>query len=191
VSFSTRSPAPRSNWRTDTVTLRAASSVVAFAFVAIAVAVLLADAGLRGPFESVLRGLGPAVLVLWGGWLLLVRPSIRVEPDRAVIVNVGRITEVPWERVADIRRKLQLVLDLDDGRRLEAWGSPFAPRRRGGRIAAADDDQALRVVRSAWMSAQVNSSPSAVVPPVVRRVDAIALGIGAAAVVAVVVSLAA
>jgi hypothetical protein len=173
------------------VTLRAGSSVVAFAFVAIAAAVLLADAALRGTWESVLRGLGPAVLVLWAAWLLLVRPSIRVEEDRAVVVNVGRITEIPWARIADIRRRLQLVFELDDDRRVEAWGSPFAPRRRGGRIATVEDDSALRQLRSAWMSAQVNSATPGVVSPVVRRIDAVALVLGAAAIVVAVVSVAA
>ncbi|HEV7743226.1 MAG TPA: hypothetical protein VGO65_12495 [Pseudolysinimonas sp.] len=160
------------------MTLRAGSSVVAFAFVVAAVVLLLGDAVIRGSWAVGARGAGPGALVVWGAWMLLVRPSIRVLPDRAVITNVGRITEVPWARVVDIRRKLQLVFELDDDRRLEAWGSPFASRRR------TDDDPSLIALRGAWMSAQDASSGA-----VVRRPDSVALLIGAAAVLFLVITL--
>jgi hypothetical protein len=92
-----------------------------------------------------------------------------------VIVNIGRITEVPWARVVDIRRKLQLVFELDDARRVEAWGSPFAGRKR------TDPDTSLVALRGAWMSA--NSTAGLAQADVVRRPDTLALLIGAAAVV--------
>lgn len=153
------------------MTLRAGSSVVAFAFVAGAVALLLGDAVIRGSWLVAARGAGPGALVLWAAWLLLVRPSVRLLPDRAVVTNVGRITEVPWGRIVEIRRKLQLVLELDDGRRIEAWGSPFADRKAGS------DDPALTAVRGAWLSADGAGSSDVVL----RRPDTVALLIGAAA----------
>jgi hypothetical protein len=98
--------------------------------------------------------------------------------------------------VVDIRRRLQLVLDLEDGHHVEAWGSPFVPRQilprralRGNAPAApyrpGADDPSLAELRAAWMSGTDDMS----VAPVVRRVDTTALLIGAAAVVACVLSL--
>jgi hypothetical protein len=145
-----------------------------FALVAIGAVLLVGDAILKGAWDVVARMAGPALLVLWAAWLLLVRPSIRVEPGRAVVVNVGRITELPWSRVADIRRRLQLIFDLDDDRSVEAWGSPFVSKR-----VKAGEDRALMALRSEWQSAP--ASEGAVVR---RRPDVLALALGAAAVVA-------
>jgi hypothetical protein len=164
------------------MTLRAGSSVVAFAFVVVAAALLLGDAVLRGSWEVAARSSGIALLVVWAGWMLLVRPSIRLMPDRAVVVNVGRITEVPWARIVEVRRRLQLILELDDGRRIECWGSPFPRRRMAGRTAQTDDDDpAAAVLRSAWQSRSQDTASSAIV---VRRADTVALLIGAGALAA-------
>ena len=152
---------------------------------------LLAERVVRGDVSAAVQTGGIGALVVWAAWMLLVRPSIRVRPDRAVVVNVGRITEVPWARIVDIRRRLQLILDLDDGRSVEAWGSPFPKRGlagRGlpGRAAAGDTaDSALAVLRGAWLSGS-DVHPGA---PVVRRADVLALGIGAASVGAAVLGL--
>jgi hypothetical protein len=152
------------------------------------VVVLLGDAVLRGNGSVAIRIGGVGALVVWAAWMLLVRPSIRVRPDRAVVVNVGRITEVPWSRIVDIRRRLQLVLELDDGRRVEAWGSPFPRRRMVGRTPKTEvDDPALSVLRGAWMSVDPTS---AVALPVTRRVDLTALLIGGLAVAVLAASLA-
>jgi hypothetical protein len=173
------------------MTLRAGSSVAVFALVAVGATVLFGDAAIRGSWPVAVRTAAIALLVVWAAWLLLFRPSIRVRADRAVVVNVGRITEVPWARIVDVRRRLQLVLDLDDGRSLECWGSPFPRRRMVGRVAATqDDDPAVTVLRGAWMSgggAQTAAAGDA--PAIVRRVDTIALVIGAAAVVVAVLLL--
>jgi len=165
--------------------MRAGSSVVAFAFVAVAVALLLGDAVIRGSWLVAARASGVALLVLWAAWLLLIRPSIRVLPDRAVVTNVGRITEVPWSRIVAVRRRLQLILDLDDGRRVEAWGSPFPKRRLAGRSAASEaDDPAATALRAAWLSGDDSSSAI-----VVRRADTLALLIGAGALAAAILTL--
>lgn len=159
------------------MTLRAGSSAVAFAFVAVATVLLVGDAAVRGFWDVALRASGIAGLVLWVAWLLLVRPSIRLEPDRAVVVNVGRITEVPWARVVEIRRRLQLVLELDDGRKVECWGSPFPSRRTAGRGQAVPEDPAAETLHAAWIA---GDDASAAV--VTRRADTVALLTGAAAV---------
>lgn len=170
------------------VTMRAGSSTFAFVVVVAAAVLLLGDALLRGAWPVLAVSAGPAILVIWVAWMLLLHPSIRVFRDRAVIVNVGRITEVPWIRVVDIRRRLQLVFDLEDGDHVEAWGSPFVQRRVfPGRkpLPAGADDPTLAELRAAWMSGNDDMS----VASVVRRVDTTALLIGAAAVVACVLSL--
>lgn len=176
-----RSRAPRSNWPTSPVTLRALQSTIVFGVVAGVLVLLIGDALVRGSWQQAASLAAPATFGVWAAWLLLVRPSIRVQPDRAVIVNVGRITEVPWGRVVDIRRRLQLVLELDDGRSVEAWGSPFPSRRTPGR--EADADTALAVVRSAWQSAPAATGA------VVRRPDVVALSIGAVTLAALVLGL--
>lgn len=166
-------------------TLRAGSSAVAFAVVCIVLFALLADVVVRGDVPLAVRFTGVGALVVWVAWMLLVRPSIRVQPDRAVVVNLGRITEVPWGRIVDIRRRLQLILDLDDGHSVEAWGSPFPKRRLVGKTAQSDeDDPSASVLRSAWRSGAEQSGGAAVV----RRPDVLALSIGVAALVVAAVS---
>jgi hypothetical protein len=149
-----------------------------FGLVAAGAVLLTGDALVKGAWDAAARTAGVAAVVVWAAWLLLLRPSIRVRPDRAVVVNVGRITEIPWSRVVDIRRRLQLILDLDDGRSVEAWGSPFVSKR-----ATPGEDSALTALRSAWSSAA--SSDAAVV----RHPDVPALVAGAAAVIAAVICL--
>ncbi|CAN5182257.1 hypothetical protein BH11ACT3_BH11ACT3_02640 [soil metagenome] len=170
------------------VVLRAPSSAVVFGLVAAVAVVFVGDAVVRGAWSLAAQAAGPAALAVWAAWLLLVRPSIRLESDRAVVVNVGRVTEVPWSRVADIRRRLQLVLDLEDGSRVECWGSPFPTRAGVNRNATSADvaapDTALTVLRSAWLSGSHDTTL-----PVVRRADALALGIGAAALAATIFSI--
>jgi hypothetical protein len=161
------------------VTLRAGSSAAVFALVAIGAVLLVGDAVLKGAWDVAARMAGPALLVVWAAWLLLVRPSIRVQPGRAVVVNVGRITELPWHHVTDIRRRLQLIFDVDDDRSVEAWGSPFVSKR-----AKPGDDRALMALRSEWQSA-----PAGDASVVRRRPDVLALALGAAAVVATGLSL--
>ena len=148
---------------------------------------MLGDAVIRGAWPTAARVAGVGALVIWAAWMLLVRPSIRVLPDRAVVINVGRITELPWSRVVDIRRRLQVIFDLDDDQHVEAWGSPFVSRRPLGPSARPfDRDPALTLLRSRWTSA----GRAATAEAVVRRVDVIALLAGAAALAALVLSLA-
>jgi hypothetical protein len=149
-----------------------------FGLVATGAVLLTGDALLKGAWDAAARTAGVAALVVWAAWLLLLRPSIRVRPDRAVVVNIGRITEIPWGRVVDIRRRLQLILDLDDGRSVEAWGSPFLSRR-----AKPGEDSALTALRSAWGAAAPADAA------VVRHLDVPALVAGALAVIAAVICL--
>lgn len=160
------------------MTLRAGSSAVVFGLVAAAAVLLIGDALFKGAWDVAARTTGAAAVIVWAAWLLLVRPSIRVERDRAVVVNVGRITEIPWNHVVDIRRRLQLILDLDDDKSVEAWGSPFVSKR--GKA----EDRGLTALRVAWNSYSGGSGAA-----VVRRVDVLALALGAGAVVAAAVLL--
>jgi hypothetical protein len=149
-----------------------------FGLVTVGAVLLTGDALISGAWDAAARTAGVAAVVVWAAWLLLLRPSIRVRPDRAVVVNVGRITEIPWGRVVDIRRRLQLILDLDDGRSVEAWGSPFLSKR-----AKPGEDTALTALRSAWTAAPAADAA------VVRRTDLPALIAGAVAVLAAVICL--
>jgi hypothetical protein len=163
------------------VTLRAGSSALVFALVAGGAVLLVGDAVIRGSWEVLAQIAGPALLIVWAAWMLLLRPSIRVQEDRAVVVNIGRITEVPWSRIVDIRRRLQLIFELDDGKSVEAWGSPFPKRKLVGKTAQTeDDDPSASVLRSAWRSGKEAGADA----PVVRRPDVLALSIGVVALIA-------
>jgi hypothetical protein len=169
------------------VVLRAASSAVIFGLVTGVAILFVGDSVVRGAWPLAAQAAGPAALIVWAAWLLLVRPSIRVQTDRAVVVNIGRITEVPWAHIGEIRRRLQLVLDLDGGGRLECWGSPFPQRAGVNRTAGGREpvvDAPLDLLRAAWLSAAGDATA-----PVVRRADALALGIGAAALAATICSI--
>jgi hypothetical protein len=165
------------------VSLRATSSLVTFWVVVGAAAVGITDAVLRGSWPVLLHALAPIAFGAWIAWSLLYLPSIRIEADGLVVVNLARIFSLPWNRIRDIRRRFQLVIELDDGSIVECWGGPF-PSRTGARRAEAradpsSVDPALNLLRSALSRAQVRQHSSPQVAPVARRWDVRSLSIGA------------
>ncbi|WP_156876523.1 hypothetical protein [Microbacterium luticocti] len=119
--------------------LRALSSQIAFwALVGIAV-IFVGDAALRGRIVLALRAGAILLFVLWCAWVFLVRMSIRLDAEAVTAHNLLRWVRVPWGRVADVERRAQLRIVLDDGHAVECWGSPFAPRA-GARSTHGDTD---------------------------------------------------
>lgn len=172
------------------VTLRATSSLVSFLGIALFAALLLGDAALHGAWGIVLR-IGPwLLLALWILGMLLVRPSIRLERDRLVSVNLGWLVDVPWALVRDVERRYQLRLVLDGDRRVELWGSPFAPRPRP-RLRRRDEqplvDGSLDAVRTAWLA--WSGDPATAPAAIRRRPDLPALALGAGLLVLALASL--
>jgi hypothetical protein len=116
---------------------------------------LLADAFVRGGAE---QGLLLAPWVLLGAWLVyavMYAPHVATDAEGITVANVLRRTHVPWGRVTDISLRWQLVLTLDDGRRIKAYGGPVAgrpgrPTRAGDLRREPPALQDLVLVREPW-----------------------------------------
>jgi hypothetical protein len=138
-------------------TLRATSSVVSFGALVLCGVFLIGDAAVRGYWDVVARWLPVVLFALWVFWLTLVRSSIRVERERVVVINLLRVHEVPWSRVAECVQTGQIRLDLVDGRRLTCWGGPF-PSRRGMSRGPVDSD-AVDLMEAMRLSAPASGEP--------------------------------
>jgi hypothetical protein len=109
---------------------RPSSSLIAF-WAVLGVAVLfLGDSVVRGNWHVVSLAVAPIGLIVWAAWIFLYRPRISFDRDTIVVVNPGRILEIPWQRVSGVRQRFQILLELDDGSTVTCWGSPF-PEKPG------------------------------------------------------------
>lgn len=148
-------------------------------------AFLVGDALVRGDWELVLRSVGIVALVLWGIWVLLVRPSIRVDEGAITVVNVLRTVRVPWTEVAHIGMRFQIVLETRSGDEVRCWGGPTLPRpkpaRRGER-AVMPSAREVDVLRDAQDRHREDSTSAGAV--VTRGWDVLAVAIGGASVLA-------
>ena len=165
---------------------------VAFWLVAAVGVVIVGDALLRGDLWRFVITASIVALVLWALGMVMFHPHIRYDDARVVVTNIGRIHEVPWNRVVAVRQGLSLTLELDDGRRIRASGVT-APRDRGlvlgtltrGKLGAGSADfhryaDALRLKQD-----DATTSDDAVV----SRWDLSALAIGAVLALAVIVEI--
>jgi hypothetical protein len=105
------------------------TSVVFWFAVALGV-VLAGDPLVRGEFGRFATTAPIVGLALWALWMLLLHPHVRYDDQRVVVTNIGRVYEIPWSRVVNVRQNLNLTFELDDGRRIRATGVT-APRGRG------------------------------------------------------------
>lgn len=126
-----RAPTPRQG-----VVLRARMPVgVGFALLAL-VAVLLADALLRGRWDVAVLALPALVLVTCLAVEVFLRPGIRLHADGITVVNPLVTYEVPWVLVADVTTRFLVAVETVDGRRIRCWGAPTAARPEGAAAAA-------------------------------------------------------
>nr|WP_274638073.1 PH domain-containing protein [Microbacterium bovistercoris] len=139
------------------IVLRAVSSVITFWALAGLAVIFVGDAAIRGRVELALRAGGVIAFILWCAWVFLIRMSVRVDASALSARNLLRWVRIPWARVADVERRAQLRITLDDGSAVECWGSPFAPR--AGARAGLREDGALQTVRAAWQSATGSDGP--------------------------------
>lgn len=141
--------------------LRALSSQITFWLVAGICALLLLDELVRGDVLSGLRSMVLCGFGVWCAWAFLYRMSIRLGYSEVTVVNLLRRTTVPWHRVDDVTRRMQIMITLDNGTRIQCWGSPFAPRP--GAVSASSKagirggsaDPALADVIASWRQAPV------------------------------------
>jgi hypothetical protein len=163
---------------------------VAFWLVVAVGVVIVGDALFRGDLWRFVMTASIVALVLWALGMVMFHPHIRYNDARVVVTNIGRIYEVPWNRVVAVRQGLSLTLELDDGRRVRASGVT-APRDRGlvlgtltrGKLGAGSTEfhkyaDALRLLHN-----EATTSDS----PVVSRWDVRALSLGAVLALAVAV----
>jgi hypothetical protein len=150
---------------------------------------LLVDAAVQGSWDVVLTAVGPVAVVLWGIWVLMVRPSVRVASDDLTVVNPLRRIVVPWGRVEDVRMRYQILVETDEPGRLTCWGGPTLPRpkpaRRGERPVMPTSGE-LTVVLDGWAVARDRGVGTG---PVIRSWDRTAVLAGAVAVLLLAVSL--
>ena len=170
--------------------VRDTGTSIAFWLVVAVGVLLVADSVSRGDVWKMAATASIVGLVLWALGMLLFHPHIRYDETRIVVTNIGRIHEIPWDRVAAVRQGLNLSLELDDGRRIGAVGVT-APRDRGliagtltrktlgaGSLDFHKYADALRLIQD---GAPTSDSP------IVSRWDTRALALGAALAIAVVV----
>ncbi|ROP64659.1 PH domain-containing protein [Curtobacterium sp. ZW137] len=150
---------------------------------------LLVDAAVRGSWDVVLHAVGPIAVIVWGVWVLMVQPSVRVTADRLTVVNPLRVTVVPWGAVADVRLRYQIVVETTEPRKLTCWGGPTLPRpkpaRRGERPVMPTSAE-LSVVLDAWALARDRGAADG---EVVRAWDRTAVVSGVVAVLLLVLAL--
>jgi hypothetical protein len=118
------------------IVLRSRGGMVTFGLVAFVSVFLVVDAAMRGRWDVVAMSVGWVALALWLIWAVQVRPSIRVTPAALTVVNVLRVTRVPWPDVADITMRYQIAVATESGVRVRAWGGPALPRPRTSRDGA-------------------------------------------------------
>jgi hypothetical protein len=167
-------------WNELTAIPRPTSSLVAFWVLTGFCILLVGDAAVQGDWRLFGLAVAPGGLLVWLGWLILYRPEVRFDSRRVVVVNPGRTSEIPWRHVTEVSQRLQIVVELDNGRKVTAWGSPF-PEKPGLRRPVPGDRK--RRVPGAELEGAFDASRGAIAgrdedAPVVRRWDALPLLVG-------------
>ena len=141
---------------------------------------LLGDAAFRGSWDVVLRAAGPIAVLVWALWVLTYRPCIVIDERAVTVVNPLRRTVVPWQAVADVRLRWQIVIETVAGRKVQCWGGPSLPRpkpaRRGERAVLRQPDE-MTVLLDRWSEHRDGTGAG----DAVRGWDLPALAVGAAA----------
>jgi hypothetical protein len=112
--------------------------MVTFGLVAAIGLYLLVDSAVRGRWDIVGMSFGWVALAVWLVWAIQVRPCIRVEPAALSIVNVLRVTRIPWPDVEEVTMRYQIAIETHSGRRVRAWGGPALPRPKVSRDGTPD-----------------------------------------------------
>ena len=173
------------------ITLRARLSVgVGVALLAL-VAMLLADALVRGRWDVALLSLPALGLVVCVAAEVFLRPGIRLHPDGVTVVNPLRTSEVPWSDVADVSTRFLVSVQTRSGRRISCWGAPAAARirptnprtrgaARGGAAQWHTTSAAHRVIESYWAQHGLPDEPEATAAGssrTIRRWHSVTLGV--------------
>ena len=171
--------------------LRDTGSAVVF-WVAVAVfGLLLGDNIARGDWATFGFTLPLVLLGAWLLWFVLVHPHVCYDSQRVLVVNIGRVHELPWSRVSAVRQRLSVVFEMDDGTTVTAAGAS-APRGMGtivGGITGKLGENAIHFNRNALTLDAMRGSAAPSGAPIVSRWDSIPLATGAVLLVAAIVDL--
>lgn len=159
---------------------RPSSSLVAFWAVAAVGVLFLGDSIVRGNWHVFSLAVAPVGLIVWAAWMILYRPRVSFSPVVVVVINPGRVTTVPWQRVRAVRQRFQIVLDLEDGTSLTCWGSPFPEKPGRFRPGPSANQMAGGLIAGPLESARVNARGRSSDAPIERRWDLAPLVVGAA-----------
>lgn len=91
---------------------------------------MLADAGIRSEWSTILLAAPWMAALLILCWALLIRPCLVVSPEGLTIVNVLRTHTLPWGEIAGLQVRYQLIVTRTHGAMVRAWGSPTVHPRR-------------------------------------------------------------
>ena len=108
--------------------IRSPASLAVFAATVLLCTALVADAVLRGRWDTALASVPAVAFVVWGAWLVFARPCLRLHDRGLTIVNVMRTTTVPWGEVDDIVLRHQITVVTRSGERFVCWGAPSSSR---------------------------------------------------------------
>ncbi|PZQ88105.1 MAG: hypothetical protein DI534_11560 [Leifsonia xyli] len=175
--------------------LRDTSSTVIF-WVAVGImALLLADFAFIGEYELLATAVPFMLFLGWAIWVLLLRPRVRYDTERARVISFFRSYQLPWPQVAAVRQRLNLLFELEDGRVIVAYavtasrGSGAIVRTLTGRLR--DDPSVFTRTSDDLEEVRRNARPSD--EQVLARWDAVPIVLGivttTAAVVTLIVSL--
>lgn len=112
--------------------IRSPASVAVFAAMVLLCAALLADAVVRGRWDTALASAPAVAFIVWGAWLVFARPCLLLHDQGLTIVNVVRTTTVPWGEVEDIVLRHQVAVVTRSGERVVCWGAPSSARSSVG-----------------------------------------------------------
>ena len=161
-----------------------------------AIVYLVGDSALRGAWAAVGFMLPLGLFIVWLLWMILLRPHVRYNATRALVVNIGRVHEIPWARVEAVRQRLGIVFELDNGSRVTAAGAS-APRGMGtiiGGITGTVGNEAANFNKNAEPLDAMRAGAHPTDSPAIARWDTVPLAVGAGlllvAIVDVVISLA-
>lgn len=111
---------------------RSTSGTVSMIVAGVVAAFLLGDALVRGGLEQTMLLAPWVLLIVWVVYAVVYVPRVETDADGVTVVNILRRWTVPWGRITDIGTRWQLVLNVDDGTKVTAFGGPSLrpPRRR-------------------------------------------------------------
>ena len=111
---------------------RSTSGTVSMVVAGVVAAFLLGDALVRAGLGQTMLLAPWVLLIVWVVYAVVYVPRVETDADGITVVNILRRVTVPWGRVTDIGTRWQLVVNVDDGSRVSAFGGPSLrpPRRR-------------------------------------------------------------